>query len=157
MGYVTEWSWGGKSITIQMFIGASSVTWDSYRGEAPQLSSTYGIHDNGATVFPLLYDNFSGTTLDAKWKTVGSGVSVNNGIKISLDRSNNYGAVVSSGVYDTPAIAEGLYDITNTAGTPNYQYAGESLSNAFSGNGSYSEWIENGYVFLGQQGAFPWW
>jgi len=55
-----------------------------YTGMAPYLSSTYGALDNGASVFPALYDNFAGTTLKSIWKPTGIGqpigsYSVNNG------------------------------------------------------------------------------
>ncbi|MFP3191472.1 MAG: DUF2341 domain-containing protein, partial [Thermoproteota archaeon] len=52
-------------------------------GEAPQLSSTYGQYDDGASVFNF-YDNFAGTTLSSKWATdiwKGS-YTVSNGITI---------------------------------------------------------------------------
>jgi hypothetical protein len=60
-------------------------------GEAPQLSSTYGQYDDGASVFNF-YDNFAGTSLNtSKWSNVGSsgtagstsGISVNNGLALT--------------------------------------------------------------------------
>ncbi|VVB76634.1 Uncharacterised protein [uncultured archaeon] len=41
------------------------ANYDSYAGEAPQLSSSYGQHDNGANVFAF-YDNFAERKLDTR-------------------------------------------------------------------------------------------
>ena len=46
-------------------------------GEAPQLSSTYAQYDNGASVFPTLYQNFAGTSVPSGW--TNSGFTINNG------------------------------------------------------------------------------
>ncbi len=51
-------------------------------GEAPQLSSTYAEYDDGASVFPTLYQNFAGTSTPNGWTTSGT-VTVNNGISIA--------------------------------------------------------------------------
>ncbi len=48
-------------------------------GEAPQLSSTYGQYDNGADVFPILYQNFAGTSVPTGWTSTGS-ITINNGV-----------------------------------------------------------------------------
>ena len=48
-------------------------------GEAPQLSSTYAQYDNGANVFPALYQNFAGTSTPSGWQSTGT-VAQNNGI-----------------------------------------------------------------------------
>lgn len=120
----------GKSITINMWVGASSVSWDSYRGEAPQLSGTYGQYDNGATVFPTLYDGFAGTSLNTTlWQTDSNAsvISVNNQLEINLGNSE-YGLVVSKAKYAYPLIAEGLYHINNTAGAPQYCGPAEGLT-----------------------------
>jgi len=55
-----------------------------YWGEAPQLSSTYGQYDNGASVFNN-YNNFAGTTLPSNYSVSSnnqsdSTYSVNNGV-----------------------------------------------------------------------------
>jgi len=50
-----------------------------YWGEAPQLSSTYGQYDNGASIFNF-YDNFAGTSLSSKWVPNGANYTVNNGL-----------------------------------------------------------------------------
>ena len=57
-------------------------------GEAPQLESTsacasYGSCDNGASVFPTLYQNFAGTSQPAGWVSSGTSVTFNNGVTIS--------------------------------------------------------------------------
>ena len=49
-------------------------------GEAPQLSSTYAQYDNGASVFPTLYQNFAGTSQPTGWTS--SGVTFNNGVSV---------------------------------------------------------------------------
>lgn len=57
-------------------------------GEAPNQSvkngGTYGEYDNGATVFPLLYQNFEGTMVPIGWQSAGL-VTINNGASIPHD------------------------------------------------------------------------
>ena len=93
-----------SSVTIYMWIGDSSVTWDSFRGEAPNLSTTYGQHDNGADVFSF-YDNFAGTALSSKWTTGGNySGSVDNGLTLtsSADSGGIYALhSATSGVIET--------------------------------------------------------
>jgi hypothetical protein len=58
---------------------------DGYWGEAPQLSPTYGLYDNGASVFNF-YDSFSGTALnDTEWTVSRSSYTVNDGLTVSTD------------------------------------------------------------------------
>ncbi len=47
-------------------------------GESPVLSSAYAQYDNGALVFPTLYQNFAGTSTPSGW--VASGVTQDNGV-----------------------------------------------------------------------------
>ena len=59
----------GGTQTIYMGFSSTSTNLMSstgYVGEAPQLSPSYGLYDNGAQVFTF-YDNFAGTTLSAQW------------------------------------------------------------------------------------------
>ncbi len=86
-----------ESITIYMaFLPTTSnfQTSENYWGEAPQLSSPYGKYDNGANVFPVLYENFAGTSTPAGWSNLGS--SIDNGATVSgsdsyLLSSSSYG------------------------------------------------------------------
>ena len=52
-------------------------------GEAPTITATYGLYDNGAQVFTF-YDNFAGTTIGSAWNTTKAAgdYSVDNGITI---------------------------------------------------------------------------
>ncbi len=50
-------------------------------GESPVLSSTYAQYDDGALVFPKLYQNFAGTSTPSGW--VESGVTQNNGVTMT--------------------------------------------------------------------------
>nr|WP_276978182.1 DUF2341 domain-containing protein [Ferrimicrobium acidiphilum] len=54
------------SATIYMAFLATTVTWSSHWGLAPELTTKYGQFDNGAKVFEF-YDNFSGTALASDW------------------------------------------------------------------------------------------
>ena len=58
-------------------------------GEAPQLSSTYGQHDNGPTVFPVLYQNFAGTDAPSGWTAYSGSVAVNDGLSIAFTSGTN--------------------------------------------------------------------
>jgi len=69
-------------------------------GEAPQLSSTYGEYDNGASVFNN-YWNFAGTTCPSGWTC--SGVTINNGISIP---SYSYAYTTSDFGYNTDTIVD---------------------------------------------------
>jgi len=56
---------GGGTLTIYMvFLPTNTEFDDVYRGEAPQLSGTYGTYDNGANVFDLY---FNGNTATSKF------------------------------------------------------------------------------------------
>jgi DNA-binding beta-propeller fold protein YncE len=52
-------------------------------GEAPTLSGNYAQYDNGALVFPALYQNFAGTSTPSGWTASGSGVTQNNGVTLT--------------------------------------------------------------------------
>ena len=52
-----------------------------YLGEAPQLSTTYGQFDNGASVFPF-YENFANNRLQGFGTNFPSALSFNDGLKI---------------------------------------------------------------------------
>jgi hypothetical protein len=80
-----------------------------YWGEAPQLSPTlpqlsptYGAYDNGANVFNF-YDNFAGTSLNAKlWNvSAATGYTVNNGLTVNPGGGVTSYAEFSQGVFET--------------------------------------------------------
>jgi cell division septation protein DedD len=100
-----------SSVTIYM--GFASTTTNLFNaqgtGEAPQLSSSYGGYDDGATVFSF-YDNFAGTTLSSKWTNFASTstnvVTVNNKLTVAPETSsNNYPAI-----YSNTAFGQGVLD-----------------------------------------------
>ncbi len=66
---------GVGSTSTNFFISGNQI------GEAPQLSSTYAEYDNGANVFPTLYQNFAGTSIPSGWVSTGA-VTINNGYTI---------------------------------------------------------------------------
>jgi hypothetical protein len=72
----------GDTLTIYMAFLSVSTDFDgNYWGTAPNLSPTYGQHDDGTNVF-VFYDNFAGTTISSAWNTTGAAgtYSVNNGL-----------------------------------------------------------------------------
>jgi len=83
--------------TVTIYLQVASVTEldGDYTGEAPQLSSTYGQYDNGASVFSF-YDNFAGTSLSSKWSVTGLTASVNNGLTLTGSNNNPSHIVTSS-------------------------------------------------------------
>jgi len=71
-----------SSISLSLNAGPSFNFDGVYWGEAPQLSSTYGQYDNGASIFNF-YDNFAGTSLNMNLWSSGTNngtIVVNNGI-----------------------------------------------------------------------------
>jgi len=97
-----------SSITIYMELLSVGTEYDGvYMGEAPQLSSTYGQYDNGASVFNN-YWNFAGTSLPSGLNTLlnGGSVTVNNGVTLSTGSAET--DVYSSTTLTTPAIVEAL-------------------------------------------------
>jgi len=79
-------------------------------GEAPQLSSTYGQYDDGASVFNF-YDNFAGTSLNtSKWsETINGGITitVNNGLTMTqTGGSYNDQGIIGKTAISMPAIIE---------------------------------------------------
>ena len=67
--------------------------------EAPQLSTSYGQYDNGASMFNF-YDSFTGTTINSQYTQVpltGTTITQSNGITISTNPSATYGGLVLTG------------------------------------------------------------
>lgn len=108
-------------------------------GEAPQLSSTYGQYDNGASVFPTLYENFAGTAVPSGWTASSSPPpDMDNGLILSntceyLHTNSNYGLNAGQilefyGTYPTPTGAANtgmgygysiIWDINTNGNTQN--------------------------------------
>ena len=63
-------------------------------GESPVISTTYAKYDNGNTVFPLLYSNFTtagtGLPFNAVWTATGANVVVSSGLIITTPLRANY-------------------------------------------------------------------
>lgn len=97
------------TLNIYMVFKTKNATFSRYFGEAPNLSPSYGLHDNGQAVFSL-YDNFAGNSLNqSKWIVVngGSGAySVKNGITITENNLVTDMRVVSLNRYS--GIVEGM-------------------------------------------------
>ena len=139
----------GGSVTVQAWVGASTVKWDSFRGEAPTLSATYGTHDTGAKVFPF-YDNFAGTTLNtSKWQTIVSGgtISQDNGVTISIGNSAS-AVLFSKNTLIYPLILETNSTLTVTQGSPAVGQVGAALSSS-NGGTALGYALDSSYVFGG--------
>jgi len=106
----------GGTLTIYMdFMATTVMSAAGPTGAAPQLfgganyATTYGQYDNGASVFTF-YDNFSGSSLSAKWTSYSSGsgtLVVSNGLTITSATGGNQANVISSvSNYAPPIIAE---------------------------------------------------
>lgn len=101
----------GGTMTIYMAFLPTGTTYDgNYWGNAPNLSGTYGQFDNGANVFNF-YDDFKGTTLNAKWTAIigssGATITVNNGLTVRTTSSASTAyAFVISGSQTYPLVAE---------------------------------------------------
>jgi len=94
-----------SSIALNLYSN-STLNFDGvYWGEAPQLSSTYGQYDNGASVFNN-YWNFAGTAVPSGW-TLPTGWSVNNGLTTASDTGTIYYVYYSTN--STPPIIEDFY------------------------------------------------
>jgi len=88
----------GGTLTIYMNFLSTSTDFDGlYWGEAPTLSATYGQHDNGAMVFPILYQNFGGSSCPSGWLCTNA--KINNGIALP----SNSSAVSTSAYGRNPA------------------------------------------------------
>ena len=109
-----------SSSVIYMWVGAPSVTWDSFRGEAPQLSATYGDYDNGADIFPF-YDNFAGTSLKTGWINMGKAAEpvVNNGVTLNIlvSATNNQGYYYVDYSMPVSSVIDAYMKDTGTGGT----------------------------------------
>ena len=88
-----------SNIEINLAFGALTTNFLSNSGisgigEAPQLSSTYGQFDNGASVFPSYY-NFKSGPLPSFFTNNGITYTINNGLNI-LHANTAYGSITTS-------------------------------------------------------------
>lgn len=119
---------GTLTIYFCFYATTAGVLNTSNTGVAPDITATYAQYDNGGIVFPVLYDGFAGTILNAtKWLAVNNGISQNNKLQISLGNSD-YGLVISQSKVAYPVIAEGKYNIDANVGAPQYSGPVECLT-----------------------------
>jgi len=138
------------AITIYMVFEPTSTGFDgSIAGEAPELSTTYGVHDNGANVFTLYGGGGSGgwsgfTFVGGAWSTTNGYLSQTattgsyGGGPTALIESQSFAAsgsyVLDSAFnYTTQAVARvGIIAVATPIGTPDtngYRFIGQQSSN----------------------------
>jgi hypothetical protein len=126
-----------SSVTIYMGVGSLKTNYYSiYQGtvgEAPELSPTYGEYDDGANVFPILYQNFAGTSLPSGWVESGK-VTINNGASVAFG-----GYLTTSGTYGlnpNQILDAGFLTPSANAGNAWYQIGYVSQAGGFTFNSS---------------------
>lgn len=98
----------GSQGILQIYMDFLTTTADfdcNYWGEAPELGSSYGGCDNGASIFNF-YDDFAGTSLSPEWSTANIGttqITVDNGLSITGPQT--YGTGVYGGIITTTSLA----------------------------------------------------
>ena len=130
-------SGGGGTLTIYMVFLSTATGFDGiYWGEAPRLSATYGLYDNGANVFTF-YDDFQGTSLSSKWAPSNSGCpapTVNNGITLLCSTAGGSSAISFATAQSTRnVIVEAAMNVYGSSGTDirdrvNHGLAGTSVA-----------------------------
>ena len=119
-------------------------------GEAPQLSSTYGQYDNGASVFNALYENFAGTSVPSGW--TNSGATINNGLSTAGGGNSIY---TSSAVYSTASDVLDFYTTFNTPTTADGSGFGLAATTSdFTGTAQYWD-VETDYSTTNSVGHIP--
>lgn len=98
----------GANSSVNIYANAGTPD-GVYTGMAPYLSPTYGSLDNGAKVFPALYDNFAGTTLKSIWAPTGIGqpigtYTVNNGFTSTCTTSQAVALDTASQTYSLAGV-----------------------------------------------------
>lgn len=114
------------SATIYMAFLATTVSWSSHWGLAPQLSTFYGRFDNGIHVFTK-YWNFTGTSLPAG--LTGIDTVINNGATVTFG-----GYLTTTETFLEPAgqiIDFGFNAPTTSGGNAWYQYGYVSQSGGY--------------------------
>ena len=103
----------GASLTIYYQIEAANINYGPHWGLSPVLGQSiygvYGEYDNGATVFPFIYENFTGTSLPTGWGTEISGsgnYTIDNGLTLTTGST-----VGNSFAYNTALFNETSYQM----------------------------------------------
>jgi len=118
---------GSSSATETIYLGFASKTTNLLSnsgiigiGEAPELSSTYGQYDDGASVFNT-YLNFAGNTLPTGFTSGNSSdgtFTINNGLTLETGTSDNpsYSYLLSASNTYSPQIVE--FDLASVITSP---------------------------------------
>ena len=128
---------------INLTFEPTSTEYDGiFAGEAPQLSSTYGLYDNGAKIFNK-YQNFAGTTLWSGISTIGEAtITQNNGLEIGVVSADTGFSVMTNWQETAPFVYQSLITAQNSAGAINFQegiIADSSSSTSIGLGGNYCE------------------
>jgi len=120
------------TVIIYLQVSSSTELDGIYTGEAPQLSSTYGQYDNGASVFNF-YDNFAGTSLNTNlWvnniANSGGTLIINNGMSYIRGSSGNNHPFIYSTSTPSAGVFETYGNIPAGGGGANYNVSGFGLS-----------------------------
>ncbi len=131
------------SCSNTIYLGFASKTTSmlssTITGEAPQLSSSYGAYDDGANVFAL-YDDFTGTALNARWTEWDSSagtLAVSNSLSLTAtSTSHAFGVYVSYTPTTNGIVTETYLTATNpTAGYRLFEGYGTLSSSTAEQNG----------------------
>jgi plastocyanin len=133
------------SCSNTIYLGFASKTTNlmgnTLTGEAPQLSPSYGLYDNGAKVFTV-YDNFAGSSLNsALWGTTeqSSGTyAVSSGLTLTAASGSSVVALYTKNTYNAPLYTDAY--MVSFSGTPD-PFIQEATSNTLNGCIEF----ENGY------------
>jgi hypothetical protein len=115
------------SATINLKFESASTEYDGvYAGEAPQLSPSYAQYDNGNTVFPSFYQDFSGTSCPSYDSGSCSGSQfpvVDNGISVAAPAFGTSFIGYSTGAFQVPGVLE-IYGSISSSGTSYFSAIG---------------------------------
>ena len=108
-----------SSTNINMTFLPANTGYDGFHaGEAPQLSGSYAAYDNGNSVFPMLYQDFNGTSCPSGWSCSGSGTNVGNGVTVLYSYGSHGIAETTASYGATPGNVLDIYGKYNqTIGT----------------------------------------
>ena len=120
---------GSSSVTVYLTFWGTGTHFDGNQwGEAPQLSSTYGLYDNGGNVFDLYFNGQTGTYNFR----IQPGVTVSQVTGVSIDGGRATGSVLDftghtgngfSAVYNTY-----LYNFAAYVGESNFEVQSNALN-----------------------------
>lgn len=109
-----------NTVIYMNFMSSNVMSSSGPTGEAPQLSPSYAEYDNGARVFPALYQNFAGTSTPSGWASGGNPV-IDNGLSI-VYQSGTLSYVWTSNAYNpNPSMVFDIYGYLNGGGA-GYNY-----------------------------------